>query len=424
MSDTNFSEQNPPKSDSQTEKQLSELKGLEQQKQFFEQLESALSMASDVVSKNYLVGLNQLEVIPLSSETDISRDLRLFKITEMAYEKDEFASHKFVTAFNALSSIDCSVFLIIKSNGQSTSFYLGVRSSDDAHEIFSIKETLKKALNGQFPGIKIDDNYSNDKVEKLISSIETHGICAVSCVANSRDSENKLNSAFVQGLEKFALSMQGEKYTAVILANSNSSEQMIKLRNDYETIYSNLSMFASKQINNAVNSSISLSEALSQSETYGTSWTKGSSTTTSRSTSKTEGTNEGTSEKSIAGKAALGVGAALGVVAVALPAAAAVLPFIGPIAAASPAIAKVALAVGALSGLAKTETRGKNSSNSESESTSESENESHGVNESKSESKSLTTANQRGTSQSVTFTQTDKKITDILEKMVVAQNDF
>ena len=140
MSDTNVSSQDLQKSDSQTEKKLNE------QKEFFEQLNSALLMVDDVVSKNYLVGLNQLDVIPFSSETDISRDLRLFKITEMAYEKDEFASHKFATAFNALSSINCAIFLIIKSDGQSTSFYLGVRSNDTIHGIPSIKNTLKKAL--------------------------------------------------------------------------------------------------------------------------------------------------------------------------------------------------------------------------------------------------------------------------------------
>ncbi|MBR2208851.1 MAG: ATP-binding protein [Synergistaceae bacterium] len=400
MPDKNFSEQNSLRSAARTEKNLSERKELEQQTKFFEQLNSALSMASDVVSKNYLAGLNRLEVIPFNSKTDISRDLRIFKITEMTYEKDEFASYKFAAAFNALSSINCAVFLIIQSDGQDTSFYLGVRSNDKAHEISSIKNTLKKALIGQFPGIKINDNYLNDDIQNLISSIDTHSICAVSCVAGSKEGENKLNSAFVQGLEKFALSMQGEKYTAVILANSNPSEHIIKLRNDYETIYSNLSMFASKQISNSVNNSISFSEALSQSETHGTSSSTGSSITTSHSTSKTEGTNEGTSEKSAAGKGLLVGGAALG-------AAAAFFPPITP----------VAIAVGALSGLTATKTTGTNSSKSESDSVSQSTQESHAINDSESKSQTRTAANQSGTSQSVTFTQTDKKISGLLERI-------
>lgn len=194
--------------------------------------------------------------------------------------------------------------------------------------------------------------------------------------------------------------MQGEKYTAVILANSCSSEQIIKIRNDYETIYSNLSMFASKQISNAVNSSISLSEALSQSETHGTTTTTGSSITTGRSTSKTEGINEGSSEKSPLGKALMIGGAALGAAAVAFP-----------------VITPIAVALGGLSAITSTRTSGTNSSNSESSSSSQSINSSRAVNDSKSETQTLTQGKQSGTSQTVTFTQTDKKISDILEKI-------
>ena len=108
----------------------------EQQKHFLERLNSALFMVDDIVSKNYLAQLNQFEVVPFplsekEAENDLNSNLRLFKVTEMAYEKDEFASHKFATAFNALSSINCAVFLIIKSDGQSTSFYMGIHSHDE-----------------------------------------------------------------------------------------------------------------------------------------------------------------------------------------------------------------------------------------------------------------------------------------------------
>ena len=72
-----------------------------------------------------------------------------------------------------MSSISCTVFLISKSDGQSTSFYMGIRSNDEKHTTSSIKDTLKRAINGQFPGVKIDDDYLNPDVRKLISSIGT-----------------------------------------------------------------------------------------------------------------------------------------------------------------------------------------------------------------------------------------------------------
>ena len=94
----------------------------EQQKNFLERLNSALFMVDDIVSKNYLAQLNQFDIVPFplteeEAENNLNSNLRLFKITEMTYEKNEFASHKFATAFNALSSINCAIFLIIKSDG-------------------------------------------------------------------------------------------------------------------------------------------------------------------------------------------------------------------------------------------------------------------------------------------------------------------
>ena len=356
----------------------------EQQKNFLERLNSALSMVDDIVSKNYLAQLNQFDIVPFpltekEAENNLNSNLRLFKITEMTYEKNEFASHKFATAFNALSSINCAVFMIIKSDGQSTSFYMGIRSHDEKHTTTSIKDTLKRAVQGQFPGIKIDDDYLNPDIRELISSIETDGICSVSCVANSRNSDNKINDAFIQGLEKFALSMQGEKYTAVILANNTSREQIIKLRKDYETIYTQLSTFASRQISNASNSSVTFSEAISHTDTQGTNETRGTTNTTGRSFSTTEGRNESKSSKSFMG--ALG---ALTVI---------------------------------LAPLMPTYTSGTSSSSSESNSSSESTSNTYGTNKSTSEGQTRTTGNQSGTSQTITFTQIDKNISGILEKI-------
>ena len=44
----------------------------------------------------------------------------------MVYEKNEFSMQKFSTVFNALTNLNCSVFLIIDSNGVKTDFYMGV----------------------------------------------------------------------------------------------------------------------------------------------------------------------------------------------------------------------------------------------------------------------------------------------------------
>ena len=75
--------------------------------QLNEQFNAALQVVDDIVLKNYVQHLHDFQIIPLDEETksaNLSENVRLFKITEMVYEKDEFATYKFASVFNALST--------------------------------------------------------------------------------------------------------------------------------------------------------------------------------------------------------------------------------------------------------------------------------------------------------------------------------
>lgn len=81
-----------------------------QVEQLNEQLQAALQVVDDIVLKNYVQHLHDFEIVPLglSDEDrakDISENVRLFKITEMVYEKDEFATYKFASVFNACHNL-------------------------------------------------------------------------------------------------------------------------------------------------------------------------------------------------------------------------------------------------------------------------------------------------------------------------------
>ena len=55
---------------------------------------SALQVVDDIVLKNYVQRLREFSIIPLDEKvkaSNLSENVRLFKITEMVYEKDEFA---------------------------------------------------------------------------------------------------------------------------------------------------------------------------------------------------------------------------------------------------------------------------------------------------------------------------------------------
>lgn len=200
------------------------------------QLAESSKLVDDIVLKKYLHKLTDLEIIPLTDDLKQISDIRLFKITEMVYQKDEYSTYKFASVFNSVQNLNCGVFIVADSNGEKTDFYMGVRSLDDKRTTKSLKDTLRNALIGQFPGVKSTD-LLDPQAEAFLADIPTKNISSVSCVANNKDDDFKDNETFIQGLEKLALAMQGQKYTAIVLAKSTPPEQLDEIRRAYETIY-------------------------------------------------------------------------------------------------------------------------------------------------------------------------------------------
>lgn len=281
------------------------------------QLAESSELVEDIVLKKYLHRLTDLEVIPLPNELKQISDIRLFRITEMVYQKDEYSTYKFASVFSAVQNLNCGVFIIADSNGQQTDFYMGVRSLDDKRTTKSLKDTLRNALIGQFPGVKSVD-LLDPQAEKFLAEIPTKNIASVSCVANNKDDDFKDNETFIQGLEKLALAMQGQRYTAIVLAKSTPADQIDEIRRAYETIYTQLSPFANMQLSYGSNMALSISDALSHGTTTGSTYTKNTNVTRGTSRSKGSSQNESVSKADTLGTLAKTVGSvALGALSVA-----------------------------------------------------------------------------------------------------------
>ena len=374
--------------------------------------QSALKIVDDVILKNYIVKLSDLRIIPLDKETledNIKDNVRFFKITEMVYEKDEFASYKFASVFNTLSSTDAGIFLIIDSNGEKTDFYMGVRTTDPDRTVASVRNALENALIGQFPGTKTIDydieGYDDPKTGQykegildILNRIKGNSISAVSCVANSKEDDLKTNKEFVQGLEKLVLSMQGKKYTGIIIANSTTQQQLKLLRRSYESVYTQLSPFASMQVNYAQNSSMGKTESYSDAESNSFSQTK----TQSRSESTTE--TKGFSKESNSSKLVKGVAAAASLVGAALA---------GPTLGASLVVGSfISGGLGMLgSAIQRTDTQ--STSKSSSDSYSEGSSETKGTTHTSSYGTNIT----EGLSNALTLTAHDKSVEDMLARI-------
>ena len=259
------------------------------------QLVESSKLVDDIILKKYLYRLTDLEIVPLPDDLKQISDIRLFRITEMVYQKNEYSTYKFASVFSAVQNLNCGVFIIADSNGQKTDFYMGVRSLDDKRTTKSLKDTLRNALIGQFPGVKSVD-LLDPQAEEFLAEIPTKNIACVSCVANNKDEDFKDNETFIQGLEKLALAMQGQRYTAIVLAKSTPADQLDEIRRAYETIYTQLSPFANMQLSYGANMALSISDALSHGTTTGTSYTKNTGVTKGTSYSKGYAKNESVSK--------------------------------------------------------------------------------------------------------------------------------
>lgn len=223
-----------------------------------QQLEIQLDIIDESIRRRDLARLTEMDIVPIidlpSLEQDIIDNVRLYKITEMVYEKGESVTDKFTTVFNTLSTYKASVFIIIDSNGLKTDFYLGVRSNRDERSTVTLGDTLKNTLIGHFPGVKIN-NVDRAKIADLAGSIDKRrNVASVSVIGNSKENGSQANQ-FVQGIEKLALAMSGRQYTGIIVAQNQSPSDIQRLRKDYQNLYSKLSPLQSVQMQSSNSSS-------------------------------------------------------------------------------------------------------------------------------------------------------------------------
>lgn len=371
--------------------------------------QTALKVVDDVILKNYISDLSKMEIVPLSDrvlKSNIRDNVRFFKINEMVYEKDELATYKFASVFNALSITDSAVFIIIDSDGVKTDFYMGVRSLDEYRTISSLKNTVENAMKGQFPGIKTFDDYTIEDMEKILDQMKAKSVSAVSCVANNKAHEHTSNQSFVQGLEKLVQSMQGEKYTGISIANGTSQSQLRELRKGYENVYTQLSAFASTQVNYTSNNAFNYSVAETKGDSKATTHTTNYSETQSESNTNGTSVSHGESQESAAGKTIKGVASAASLLGAVLG---------------GPALAAGVVISGGLGMLGSVVSKNISDSTSRNESItkglSTTDGYSDGVTNTTNYSSSKTEGQTKGMSEGMTLTLHDKSIEDILERI-------
>ena len=415
-----------------------------------ERSDLAMELVDDIVLKNYLTKLSDFDIVPCGNTS--TENVILFKINKMVYEKDEYATDKFISIVSAMTYTDSSIYLIVDGHKSHTDFYLGIKSEDENRQKSSVAETFKNSILGQFPGAEIEDysyikvDSEHSKQDKLLHRI-SEAVSVSSCVGIPSYKNSKgeyTNANFIQGIEKFASAMQGKNYTAVILASNMPKREIDMLRNGYETIYTELSAMANRQIAYSTNESLAnaISRTKGTSDTDSTAHTEGFSRSHTKNVSEThtEGTSDsvtdGWSKDNAWGKIGRGlavVGGVLGTVAVVAATGGAALPAVVAtgVAAAGGAgtIAAAGGAMGLAGGLASMGAKSKNHSETHTTNSSDSHTEGYSdtdtVNSSDTTTKSHTeqfsetdgTTSTIGSSKNFTITIQNKHIIEVQKRI-------
>lgn len=224
------------------------------------------------IRKKYLARLSEMEIASITNlpdlEDELINNIRLYKITEMVYQKGESVTDKFTTVYNTLATYNASVFIIIDSDGNNTNFYLGVRSNEigdisSRRSMVTLGDTLKNTLIGNFPGIKIESE-DRGNISRLSEKIlDQNNVTSVSVVGNSKNNV-QTNEQFVQGIEKLALAMYGRQYTGIIIAQNQSPQVVQMMRKSYQDLYTKLSPLARIQSTDSISESNSHAKSFAE----------------------------------------------------------------------------------------------------------------------------------------------------------------
>lgn len=294
------------------------------QRQSMEELANQLTLADHLVYKKYLPELQSYSLVEPSEEMkktlDVKTCIKLFQMKELTLKKGEDMFQKLSTVYYSSMAQGCSlaVMIDVPEGNAGANIYLGVREDPLKQSMKSRKleissKALQKVLLSNFPGSDIK-GITPEAGKKLLEEAfgeEQEAVASVSCVAALRDKSKTEDKAFVQGIERFMDAMEGEKYTALFLAEPVSNETQAAIRSGYENLYSTLSPFRKSTWSYTENQSTAVMESLCSGTSHTISDTVSTTTTdgTNQSSSVTDGTQK---TKGVSGGINGGAGSSFG----------------------------------------------------------------------------------------------------------------
>lgn len=212
-------------------------------------LELAIEKAHSFIAKDYR---SELAVCAKGEICDSATSFFLWQIDSLSYEEDENHIDKIGNVYNVLAGTGATVFLLIRG-GEKAEMYLGAKVPNKSALFAKMRAIeLQAAFVGNFPGSRIRE-VDIDVQLKIIAAIADKGrlgsekaICAVNGTPGLR---SKSGEPFMQGMERLMDAMSGQEYSFLYIAESMTMREMEAEKLAYEDLYSQLSPFATCDMN-------------------------------------------------------------------------------------------------------------------------------------------------------------------------------
>lgn len=262
-------------------------------------LNEAILLANDIVDRNYLMRLPEQDIQPFDQMAEVfmvHKNIRIMKIMTLVYEQEEDITDKLTTLFNGISHMNGSLSLLINSDGHQVDLYMAVRTNQAQQEVYPLHDLFQKSFESQFQGsvLKV---VSNSKTHELFDTI-LHRKSDLPSIVSVCGIPSKKSLQQAQGIDRLIESMQGERFSAIIIGTALSSSEVALLRQNYASLYTELSPLRQSNRTYGTAESQAVTEGMTKGVTK--SATSTISHSTSQSTSSSFTTTEGVTHSSSA----------------------------------------------------------------------------------------------------------------------------
>lgn len=226
-------------------------------------LGSAVTQVKDYLSKNDLHQLADSAAVMSVADPNTARiGLRILKISQLTISA-ECIETRLASVYQAVKHLVNSCFLIIQGTKAGISLYLGLHADTAS----TAERALRQTLTGNFPGI-IVESLKAKEISTVMdrmrsdSAVGLKTVAAVSVVPSER--QEYRNGTAAQGIEKLMDTMHGSEFTAIILAAPYSRDAVNQRILALESIYSTLSSLESTTVQSSTGSTSTLTDTIAQ----------------------------------------------------------------------------------------------------------------------------------------------------------------